>query len=84
MQTYLRSPSALSTAEIAQVYSLAEQHNVGICLYGGTQSPSQGPAEWLVSGGVSSLRRFTMAVALDTIPKPTYPEVRWSDKKRWE
>lgn len=84
MQTYLQSPNALSTAEIAQVYSLAERHNVGICLYGGTQSPSKGPAEWSASGSIFALRRFMKAVGFTTISKPSYPEVRWTDKNRWE
>ncbi|NCD16687.1 MAG: hypothetical protein EOL91_05125 [Actinobacteria bacterium] len=84
MGTYLRSPNALSAAEIAEVYSTAEQHNVAICLYSGTQSPSDGPAEWLVSGSISAVRRFTTAVAFNTIPKPSYREVRWTDKHRWE
>ena len=84
MQTYLRSPNALATSEIAEVYSLAEQHNVGISLYGGTQSPSKGPAEWLVSGSIFALRRFARAVGFNTIPKPSYREVRWTDKNRWE
>lgn len=84
MQTYLRSPNALSKAEIADVYSLAEQHNVDVCLYGGTQSPSKGPAEWSASGRLSALRRFMKAVGFSTIRKPSYPEVRWTDKNRWE
>lgn len=84
METYLRSPNALSTTEIAEVSSLAEQHKVGICLYGGMQSPSEGPAEWLVSGSILALRRFTTAVGFTTIPRPSYPEVRWTDKNRWE
>ncbi len=84
MQTYLQSPNALSDAEIAEVYSLAEQHNVGICLYGGTQSPSKGPAEWSATGSVLTLRRFAKAVGFSTIAKPSYPEVRWTDKSRWE
>lgn len=84
MQTYLRSPNALSRAEIAEVYSLAEWHSVGICLYGGTQSPSKGPAEWSASGSRLALRRFTKAAGFRTISRPSYPEVRWTDKNRWE
>jgi hypothetical protein len=84
MQTYLQSPNALSNAEIAEVYSLAELHDVSICLYGGTQSPSQGPAEWSVSGSTLALRRFMKAVGFSTISKPSYPEARWTDKNRWE
>lgn len=84
MQRYLQSHNALSDAEIAEVYSLAEQHNVGICLYGGTRSPSQGPAEWSASGGTLALNRFMKAVGFSTIPKPSYREVRWTDKNRWE
>ena len=84
MQMYLQSPNALSNAEIAEVYSLAEQHTVGICLYGGTQSPSRGPAEWSASGSIFALRRFMKAVGFSPISKPSYPEVRWTDKNRWE
>ncbi len=84
MQSYLQSPNALSNAEIAEVYSLAEQHNVDICPHGSTQSPSTGPAEWSASGSILALRRFTKAVGFSTIPEPSYPEVRWTDKNRWE
>lgn len=84
MQTYLQSPKALSNAEIAEVYSLADQHHVGICLYGGTQSPSKGPSEWSASGSILALRRFMKAVGFSAISKPSYPEVRWTDKNRWE
>lgn len=84
METYLQSPNALSDAEIAEVYSVAEQHNVGICLYGGTQSPSKGPAEWAATGSNLALRRFVRAVGFRTIAKPSYPEVRWTDRSRWE
>lgn len=84
MQMYLQSPKALSSAEIADVYPLAEHHNVGIWPYGGTQSPSKGPAEWSASGSLFAVRRFMKAVGFNAIPKPSYPEVRWSDKNRWE
>lgn len=84
MQTYLKSTNALSNAEIADVYSLAEQHHVGLVLYSGTRSPSKGPAEWSASGSVFALRRFMKAAGLRTIPKPSYPEARWTDKNRWE
>ena len=84
MQTYLQSSRALSNAEIAEVYSLAEQHNVDICLHGGTQSPSKGPADWSASGSIPALRRFVKAVGFSTISKPSHPEVRWTDKNRWE
>lgn len=84
MQAYLQSSKALSNAEIAEVYSLAEQYNVGICLYGGTQSPSNGPAEWSASGSLFALRRFVKAVGFSNISKPSYPDVRWTDKNRWE
>ncbi|GAA4100211.1 hypothetical protein ACFFOS_19340 [Nocardioides kongjuensis] len=84
MQMYLQSPNALSNKEIDEVYSLAEQHDVGICLYGGTQSPSRGAAEWSASGSVFALRRFMKAVGFRAISKPSYPEVRWTDKNRWE
>ena len=84
MQRYLQSPNALSDAEIAEVYSLAEQHNVRVCLYGGTQSPSKGTAEWSASGSAFALRRFMKAVGFSQIAKPSYPEVRWTDKNRWE
>ena len=84
MERYLQSPKALSDGELAQVYSQAEQHNVAICLYGRTQSPSIGPAEWSASGSRFALRRFMEAVGFSTISKPSYPEVRWTDKNRWE
>ncbi len=84
MQRYLRSPNALSNAEITKIYSLAEQHNVDICLCGGTKSPSKGPAEWSASGSIFALRRFMEAAGFSTISKPSYPEVRWTDKNRWE
>ena len=84
MQMYLQSPDALSDAEIAEVYALAEQHRIDICLHGGTQSPSKGPAEWSVSGGIFALRRFMKAVGFSTISEPSYPKVRWTDKNRWE
>lgn len=84
MQMYLQSPKALSNAEIAEVYSLAEQHNVGICLYGGTQSPSKGAAEWSASGSILALLRFMKSVGFRAISKPSYPEVRWTDKNRWD
>jgi hypothetical protein len=84
MLTYLQSPRALSNGEITEVYALADRHNVGICLYGGTQSPSQGPAEWSASGSILALRRFAREAGMRVIPKPKYPEVRWTDKNRWE
>ena len=84
MRTYLRSPSALSDTEIGEVYRLAERHHVDICLFGGTQSPSKGAAEWLASGSMFSLRRFMKAVGFSTIPEPSYQEVRWTDRNRWE
>lgn len=84
MRKYLQSPNALSNAEIAEVYSLAEKHNVGITLYGGTQSPSQGAAEWLATGSIFALRSFVKGVEFHTISKPSYPEARWTDKNRWE
>jgi hypothetical protein len=65
-------------------YFLAEQHKVGIVLYGGTQSPSKGPAEWSASGSSLALQRFAKAVGFSAIPEPSYPEVRWTDKNRWE
>ena len=35
-------------------------------------------------GGMFALRRFMKAVGFSTIAKPSYPEVRWTDKNRWE
>lgn len=75
---------ALSNTQIAEVYSLAQQHEVDISLYGGTQSPSSGPAEWSASGNFFALRRFTKAVGFSAISQPEYPKVRWTDKNRWE
>ena len=84
MQTYLQSQRVLSNPEISEVYSLAEKHNVDICLYGGTQSPSKGPAEWSATGGMLALRRFARDAGMNVIPKPADPEARWTDKNRWE
>ena len=72
MRNYLQSPKALSDAKIAEVYSLAEQHHVGIYLHGGTQSPSKGLAEWLATGSILALRRFVKAAGFRTIANPSY------------
>lgn len=84
MQMYLRSPKALTNATIDEVYALAAQHDVGICLFGGTQLPSTGPAEWSASGSIFALRRFMKASGFSAIAKPSYPKVHWTDKGRWE
>jgi hypothetical protein len=84
MRTFLQSGRALSDAEIARVYALAERLRVSVGPFGGTQSPSKGPAEWAASGSVVALWRFLRAVGFRVISEPSYPKVRWTDRNRWE
>lgn len=84
MKLFLQSPQGLSDKQVAEVYALAEQHSVSICLYGGTQSPSRGPAEWLANGSTVALRSFASEAKMNVITEPQYPKFRWTDKTRWE
>jgi hypothetical protein len=81
MQTYLQSPNALSTAEI---HSLAEQNKVGICLYGGTQSPSKGRRSGRPPAASFALRHFMKAVGFSGGSKPSYSGFRRTNTNRWE
>lgn len=85
MTIYITTPRAMSAEEIDAFYWLAEEHNVGIVP---TDSPSQGPSEWSLNGGLMATRRFlrdaSESYGAQVTPKKQREHVRWSDKNRWE
>lgn len=48
----------LTNEQIAAVYALAEECEVGICLWQNTPSPSIGPSTWGIEGNILRIRRF--------------------------
>lgn len=84
MRIFVQTVKALTGKEISDLYALAERMNVGFGMTGGSGSPSKGPAEWTVSGGLRAIRRFVRETGVTPIKEPKYPKVRWTDAARWE
>jgi hypothetical protein len=75
----------MSAKEIDAFYRLADEHHVGVVPM---DSPSQGPSEWSLNGGLMATRRFLRdarkTYGAQVTPQKKREPVRWTDKNRWE